>query len=332
MRKLKKFSNFSPIVGLLTVLALVAGCTQLNPTEEQTFRAAQAVEAAEFQHVPEPALIHVGLTRESDATRTNQRILEINDVLRSRSAMFDAIDALSSRDYSSAKETGTLGDLIEQVRAEFKSAKSGDGEEQNESFMGVGGAFTDIFLEAAEQTLGETTNDFDDGTVVTVSVKGLLTDYKLFSDRSGHLENETQFVIRVNGIARPVIRFYWIIDVLPGVFEFHTHSMDEDDPFPGTLVFSEEMLERIKMKNFNRKLWAEGDRIKIRKLLIDFGDGQGYLPVPEGSSLLETHADSCIDMMFEVKQGGNIPRTYSELLTHSYCLGRCRSPAMVNSK
>ncbi|MEM1399427.1 MAG: hypothetical protein AAGF58_06075 [Pseudomonadota bacterium] len=331
MLKLKPSSNSISIVGVLTALVLVAGCVQTQTGDVETARTARVAEQVQ---VLEPALLHVGLSTESDATDPEQKLQEINDVLGSRSELFNAVGALSSRQYSKAAESEPLGDLIKRVRAEnlsVRSADAADAANVNQAFIGLGGAFTEILLRAAEQTIGET-NDYDNGKVVTVSVKGMLTDYKLFSDRSGHLENETQFVISVNGVALPTIRFYWIIDVLPETFEVYTHSMNDNDPFPGTLVFSQAMLDRIKDKGFNRKLWAEGEGIKIRKLLIDSGDGLGYQAVPEGHPLLMSDEDSCIDMMFEAMPGGGVPMTYSELLTHSYCLGRCRSPAMVNSK
>lgn len=357
------------IPALLTIVAVLSGCAEMHAQRGGVGPAKALIE--------EEGQLHIGLTRSSDVTKAEQRISDINSVLASETDLFNAVSVLSNNE---AKSGERLGDLIKRLEEELERAdryreeKPAEAKKESiargmnlvaqtenvevvEAFVGLGGAFSEILLRAAKEKVGDD-GSFNDKKV-TVSITGVLTDYKLFSDWSGHLENRTTAIITVDGRRLDPMVFYWIVDVLPGVFEIHERNDDvRSDPFPGTLVLSPEMVERVYEKGFDRKLWAEGEGIKIRKLLFDRGDGNGLQPVPEGHPLLKSDSKSCIDMMF-VKlskpkltrdtlpprratplpgrsvppPGDEIPTTLAELMDeNSYCLGRCMGPAMVNSK
>ncbi len=266
----------------------------------------------------------VGLTRDSDATVQNKTPKEINGVIKSQTDLRNALDALRESPMLPAPK---LKDLIRQIRLENNQALNG-----LKSFRGLGGAYTHALLSGAAGMIGPN-DDYNPGQSSTVTLSGLITGYTYNpGNGSGTLDVETTAVTTVGGVEVERKHYVYEIDIHPNGYQVVDHSGNDNDPFPGTLVFDQAMLDRVKDKGFNKKLYVDrGGKIKIKSVTISVNNGPPN-PVPPGDPLLRSHPDDCIDIMFYVPAGGSIPTNYAQLQQHSYCLGRCRRPAIINTK
>lgn len=230
-----------------------------------------------------------------------------------------------------------LGPLIEDVRN--KNANTAGG---TNPFKGLGGGYYHTLLRAAKGKVGAD-SEYDASRTSTVELSGTITDYSFSRNGnkgSGELTVETyQTVLHDGGIVE-VSNYVWTIEINPNGYDIHTHSGNRDDPFPGTLFFDDDMLDRIEDRGFNVKLHASGPgAIKIKNVEKDGFDIEPS--DPQYGHLLQTSQDDCIDIFLKVETDANgdpildeIPETYVELMAdeYSYCLGRCANPAIVNSR
>ena len=306
MQKLFK-SNWTPSLVALGMTAIVSGC---------------AAPLGTMTH-PETTLM-VGLSRDSDATVQNKTPKEINGVIASQSNLRSSLEALRQ---SPSPPPAKLKDLIGKVRIENSQTPGG-----LKSFGGLGGGYTHALLSGAKGKVG-LNGDFDLNQASTVTLSGLITGYTYNpGNNSGTLDVETTAVTTVGGVETKRRHYVYEIEIHPNGFEVFDHSGNDDDPFPGTLVFDQPMLDRIKDKGFNKKLYVDrGGKIKIESITISVNNGPPH-SVPPGDPLLRSDPDDCIDIMFKVPPGGSVPTNYSQLQEHSYCLGRCRRPAIINTK
>ncbi|MDH3667697.1 MAG: hypothetical protein OEN23_12275 [Paracoccaceae bacterium] len=239
-------------------------------------------------------------------------------------------------EYSSVAGHGSLGHRIQHIRtANLDSAESVPG------LTGLGGVLGHAFLDLTEQGLQG--NNFNGQARVVVSMSGQILDYEYdSSDGSGLIEAVTYISRSVvtPGLGVPPARvtaYKYKVEVDPGGFTVVPHSNNRDDPFPGTLAFSPEMLDRVESLGFMYKLWANGTAIGVTDVWRDdnfqWGSPANFTLLdpsdPEYARLYQTDADSCIDMMF-VDQP---PATYADLQGPPfYCLGRCADPLLINTR
>lgn len=270
----------------------------------------------------------VGLSKSSNAADQSKKPKEINGVIASQPDLRKALGALRTPGASPAPPK--LKDLIELIELENKSAPNG-----LVAFRSLGGGYTRALISGAHGKVGSN-DDYDQSKDVSVTLSGLITGYSFnLANRTGSLLVETTAVTTVDGVEIESVDYVWNVQIKAPGYEVHFHSGDATDPFPGTLAFGQSMLDRIADKGFNTKLWAAGaGAIKILSVTIN------GTPVDPDDPLLRSDPDNCIDMMFAlpdndgdgVPDEDSIPTNIAELQEHSYCLGRCKNPAIVNSK
>jgi len=221
-------------------------------------------------------------------------------------------------------EHGRLNSVVAQLRA-------GGGGQCAPGLTGPAGIFAFAFLKAADMALG--------GSAATVDFSGQITHYEYNPvDGSGRLHVTTFAAITTGGVTR-TDAYKWEVAVLPGGFTVIPHSGNPTDPFPGTLQFSPEMLNRISANQLMFKLWANGPEIVVER--VDFDDDYDpsnptfvYLDPAQPQfhkyrCLYETTNASCIDMMFQASP----PTDMSGLSAPPfYCLGRCAQPFIINTR
>lgn len=218
----------------------------------------------------------------------------------------------------------TLGQAVASLRAGGNGACA-------PGLTGPGGIFAFAFLNAADMALG--------GNAVTLDLSGQITHYEYNSVAgSGRLHVTTFAVVTTGGTTR-TDAYKWEVAVLPGGFTVHPHSGNPADPFPGTLQFSSETLNRIAANGFMFKLWANGPEIVVER--VEFDDDYDpsspdfvYLDPTKPQfrkyrCLYETTGAACIDMMFQQSP----PADMSGLSAPPfYCLGRCAQPFIINTR
>jgi hypothetical protein len=254
-------------------------------------------------------------------------------------------------DYGSTDPALTLGQRIAQLQSSNGPATSG-----------LGGIFGHIFLVDAEDRLfkgaGPNKGKWNKDAPVTQEMWGRITDFKRNSDGSGYFHVTTLVkTIHVNG--GPTTRrvaYHWEVDVGSGGFSVHKNchkfadeNCDPDDstnkqPFWKTMDLSDDMLNEVVARNFHYKLWAKGLTISVRKVYRrnSPSDDIPAPPPPTGQTapwkllnaakyagLYLPSVESCIDMM-TVAVSPTDMNNFPQL--PFYCLGRCDSPAIVNSR
>ncbi|MFT6557062.1 hypothetical protein [Sneathiella sp.] len=129
--------------------------------------------------------------------------------------------------------------------------------------------------------------------------------------------------------------FIWKVNVKPGGFTI-VNKWRDDDPFPGTIPFTREMVARSNALGHNYKLWAKGKKIKIKGVWhAEMLNGNWNWEWVDNSSsstspykhLYTSADDNCIDMLFQ----GYPPADLADMAPPLYCLGRCTSPLIVNT-
>lgn len=201
----------------------------------------------------------------------------------------------------------------------------------------LGGILGHAFLQGADQTVGAPGNYEQ---AIEVLSHGQILDYAYnAADGSGHIEVATYYDLPAGPIGRPArtIGYKYKVRVDPGGFSVHPKSVPGDpgyDPnnvFPGTIPIS-----ATKAQDVAYKLWAKGTSIHVdevwRDLNIPTGHDPNWQPVPNSgptSGLYETDASSCVDMMWQTEPPATLPPGAQPPL---YCLGRCDSPLIINTK
>jgi hypothetical protein len=134
----------------------------------------------------------------------------------------------------------------------------------------------------------------------------------------------------------------FLVQVEAGGFEVRVRcnladpNCDRNDPFPGTVSFDQETIDRIWDEGFTHKLWAKGISIRVRKVWRNMNydtNPNNFTPVNLNAkpyrSLKVPNIQSCVDMMF----AGVPPSTIAGLQSPPfYCLGRCASPPIINTR
>ena len=267
----------------------------------------------------------------------------VNQTLQSEESLLQVLndfDAVGS----------TLGDKIENLKNANGNATTG-----------LGGIYGHIFLDDARKHLTGPGN-WNSNVNLTQDVIGQITDYYRDEVTGAGLFHVTTVVsttlINPGNPSNPPtiqsIAYHWQVEVDPGGFSVHRncHTFPDvscdpahpEQPFPGTMTFGPGMLQTVVARNFHYKLWAKGTAIKVKKVFRRNSPG-GTIPAPPPSSgnpapwqlldsaeyqgLYAPSADSCIDMMTI----GMTPTSISNLPpVPFYCLGRCDSPLIVNSR
>ncbi len=255
-----------------------------------------------------------------------------NDVLASSVALRDVLAA-----YGGNNNPNNLGQLISEIKSSNDNSSA-----SVPGMTGLGGGYGRVFLELAEEAL-RGNGQFDNGKRVVTSFSGQIQDYQYNSgDGSGRLEVMTFITSRVvpagAGLPPPKIEAYkWKIRIDPGGFTVVPKGSDPNNPFPGTLEFSDAMKDRVNSLGFQYKLWAKGTKIVVEEVSLD----RNYKPLkkpnfkvlrasdPKYTKLYQSDAASCIDMMF-VEQP---PAQMADLKGPPfYCLGRCDHPKIINTR
>lgn len=245
------------------------------------------------------------------------------------------------KDFANNSNPTNLGQLIAQLRATNQNS-SGNAP----AFTGISGALAYEFLNVAEEALNPSGQYDQPGKRVVVSMEGKIIHYKFYgsvgSPGNGELTVITAITSRVipSGAGNPpprTVGYKWEIEVQNNGFRVVSHSNNDSDPFPGTMVFSQNMLNRIKSLGFRYKLWAKGTSIVVknvwRDMNFDWQNPNWGMALPRGNPnwrrFYQGDSASCIDMMFVRPP----PPEFTDLPGPPfYCLGRCDHPSIVNSR
>lgn len=268
----------------------------------------------------------------------------------------------------SANQTLEDENLLVKVLDDFGATGSNLGERienlQNangHATTGLGGIYGHIFLDDAKEHLTGPGN-WNSNVSVTEDVIGQITNFYRDEISGAGLFHVTTLVTTTlitpgnpgNPPAIKKVAYHWQVEVDAGGFTIHRNChkftdvdcdpVNPNQPFPGTMTLDQNMLQTVIDRNFHYKLWAKGTGIKVIKVYRRNNPGNG-IPAPPPSSgnpapwkllneakyqgLYATTNASCIDMMTI-----GIPPTNINNLppVPFYCLGRCESPAIVNSR
>ena len=158
-------------------------------------------------------------------------------------------------------------------------------------------------------------------------MSGMIVNFTYDDGRkNGTLEVTTKVVTSVNGQAVESTDWHWWITVLPQGYASIPKVMSDPNYFgaPNTIVFTQAMKDEVDQRGFKWKLWAKTGKIKIDKLLRN---GVEITPGSPYAELLIPKPNDCIDLM-----SVNKPQTGTGTSQFGgYCLGRCQSPAIVNT-
>lgn len=130
---------------------------------------------------------------------------------------------------------------------------------------------------------------------------------------------------------------YRFLVTITGGFEREPKKfLDANNVFPDAQAATGIMINSATATGFNYKLYAKGESIEITKVWHN----KNYDEKPEDfefldpdekkhEALYETDNSACIDMMFATTP----PRNYADLSAPPfYCLGRCGSPMIINTR
>ena len=229
----------------------------------------------------------------------------------------------------------SLGALISEIRS--ANANPAD---QVPGMTGLGGALGHGFLDAAGAALTGSGN-FNSAQQVSLAISGQITDYEFVEDGNtgqgnGRIEAITYLTWTTvpDGNGPMITRteaYRWKIRVINNGFRIVPKGTDPNDPFPGTLAFTPEMVSRIDILGFMFKLWAKGTDIKIDEVARKAGNSPNFTVLPESNpnhaKLYAEIGENCIDMLFVDEP----PPTLEGMGPPLYCLGRCQSPLIVNT-
>ncbi len=248
-------------------------------------------------------------------------------------------------------KTKKLGQLIREVRKRNKDTSKG-----TMPFKGLGGGYYHTFLNAAELNIDPATDGYTN-LEANPELWGRITDFEFTRKSntdtgSGEMKVATIETYKLGDIIVGMNTFLWEIKINGNAYVIHEIQGGNDpdpatwtdsdwaawDPFPNTLFFSIDMKKRIHDKGFDVKLHARGTKINVTKLTVNghvvTGSDKDYWP------LTLPDKENCIDIFFALgDEDGDgqpdldkIPTEYQQLTEHAYCLGRCKGPAIVNSR
>lgn len=256
---------------------------------------------------------------------------DLNSFLANEESLRQALDTL----FPEVAAVPNLGERIARIREPLKDPEPASAGRRQESSVlrGLGGTIANAFLDAAEATLDRNGN-FDPTKRVYQFVYGKILDFKYNdSDGSGAFYTVTYYTTVTIPFGRsPILSrtdaYRWTIEVGAGGFRVVPKShADPNDPFPGTMEFSPAMLNRIEFLGFRYKLWAEGTIIDIVNVEHKADGSPDFVALPRSDWRYDRTAENCIDMLFV-----NYPAAMlGTLKPPLYCLGRCKTPQLVNT-
>jgi hypothetical protein len=192
---------------------------------------------------------------------------------------------------------------------------------------GLGGAPARAFLEMAE----DATAPGGGGLPAPYTTTGKIVEYFYDVDEE-HADWDLRLVVEMvtsrplpNGNLQHKKSYRWTVKVDEGgVRDIQKDLSNENDVFPGTLLD----INAMTAAGFYRKLYAEGGDIEIE--LVERKSGIGpWQNVPASHPLYTVLPDSCIDIMFP----GEPPKELAaDAAPPQYCLGRCSSPPIINTR
>ncbi|MDJ0895967.1 MAG: hypothetical protein QNJ92_12565 [Alphaproteobacteria bacterium] len=229
-------------------------------------------------------------------------------LLQDGPALARAIEEMENQALEQSDKRGSkLGDKIEEI-------------EKSRFARGLAGVSVRSFLTAAKHTL--------DGGRFKHAIRffetiGQLEAFHFVENGESCLRvRMTTTATRRNGKRRSVT-YIWTV-FLP----FSVAVRDDTDPsnvFPTAMTVQ---VSAAMASNFDRKLWAKGDSVRITRVERERKNGTLKL-LPANHPLYETTPESCVDMMFK----GLPPETLPDGTTPPfYCLGRCENPPIINTK
>lgn len=259
--------------------------------------------------------------------------IEANDALSNAADLRKTLET-----YGNFSVAGNLGQLISAIKAAHNAGMAVRG------LTGLGGPVGLAFLNSAKAGLG-----------VTIKVSGQITHYEFvqtgFNPAGEPVGNGRLHVITnvkrtgVNPSAQ-FERYFWKVRVENSAFRVVRRGNPANKPFPNTMDFDQETLDRIDCKGtyandptckkFNFKLWAIGEDIVIEKVWRTHSNADiNWVLLPNAginAKFYDRNDDNCIDMMFALAAGQAVPTQTSELQEPpARCLGRCKNPLIVNT-
>ena len=209
-------------------------------------------------------------------------------------------------------------------------------ENQSTVLAGLGGPPAGQFLQAAkamtkEPGQGGGYRPVPAGKRVQYTTVGQLVPAEYSyneNDGSGRLQVIMTTLRHVpGGPTIPAEAYRWTVNIKPG--GFFEHLKDLQNPgnvFPNTPL----AISAQQAAGFNYKLFAQGpDAIEIESIEVKQGNGQWTDLQPPNHPFYDVQSMSCIDIMFP----GEPPDTLDAgAVPPLYCLGRCSSPPLVNTK
>lgn len=245
-----------------------------------------------------------------------------------------------------------LGELVQKMRARNENTPADNGEAPG--FTGIGGALGHEALAIIHDEALAAAGTYDTNRNVVVSLEGKIIHYKFTPDTTDPSRGNGELTVITavsskkylpNGMLSPNAKrvgYKWQIEVVDNGFEVINHSGNDDDPFPGTIAFSQPMKDRVKSLGFEIKLWVKGTKIIVhnvwrkKNFTWNAAHNNSYWgsaldnTAGEWARLYNIDDDSCIDIMFA---STSPPTDLSGLgAPPYYCLGRCATPAIVNSR
>ncbi len=295
---------------LVAVLVISACAPRVRPTSID--------DAASWTDIV-PLNTMVQLSREGEP-------VDLNEVLASEENVRQALNTL----FPAASGIDNIRDRINAIRED----KSGGNRRLDELgvLRGLGGLFAFEFLNSVDATLDEE-GQYDPDKRVYEFFYGHTREFEFDRDEgTGHILNFTYFTrVVVAGDNTPIISttnsYRWNVDVEQGGFTVVEKGSDPDNPFPDTLEFSDEMLNRIDALGFEYKLWATGTPINIVDVAFKPHGAASYTSLPTSDSRYDRVDTNCIDMLFV----NFPPPVLGTLQPPLYCLGRCQDPMLINT-
>lgn len=272
--------------------------------------------------------------------------VDVNQALSDQTNLVAALDAYRARTGLNGPPCSLSGANVGLLTACIRSAHNFG--RRIRGINGFGGMNALAFLDAAELKLNPNGTVAMDKTV-EVTVTGEIEDYLFLQDPitgrgSGLLKVRTSITQQsTNNVTNAVItnqtiEYRWSIKVVNDAFRVvQFDDYDENDPFPGTMNFDQETLDRINCVAIpdcvplRFKLWAVGKDIIVENIEKRIPPATTWTPVPNNAvnrKFYEPDDQNCIDMMFVNAP----PRTLATGTgPPAYCLGRCASPLIVNT-
>lgn len=230
-----------------------------------------------------------------------------------------------------------LGELIRQV-----SQGGGQNPIRAEGLSGLGGMLGHGLTRAALGKVGPG-GRFDPGMLSTASSEGQIDDYffDYAGDRSGRLRVTTWVTTPHSPGISTTVGYRFHVRVEPGGFTIHEKdTSDPNNVFPNTWL----RIPASMAAPFKYKLWATGDDIVIERVWVDHNNDGTFDEILSTSTgwkanykyLLDAQPTDCIDIMFAEDTSlppPFFPTRYDQLTgPPQYCLGRCASPPLINTK